>query len=437
MYPAMLALLSVWFANDPPARPNLVGAVFAAGGAPIAGAGVFIYTARPRRGSSPCCPSCWPDCQKHVLTDADGRFRVPSLDPALIFRVLVVANGHEPALVSDVDPRSRALAVSLAPRGDDDLPPGLAVRGRVLDSRGRPVIGAEVVPIGVSSEFGMRYGANLGVDPLAITNARGEFVIRCDVVGCGVSVNVSARNLAPRDFEKLEAGPKRHDLVLLDGAIVTGRVLREGKPVAGVRVGLVQADRDAERFLGNDDVGTDDDGHFAFLNVPPGDRFVVYGTMGSLRQMGSVGIATIDVEADRAEVSVGDLEVEPAHRLSGRLVLADGEAAPPHTRVSISRDAAWDSQEVEIDRDGSFAFDGLPSEVFTLCASVPGYRVSPDNESFDRVNPFWLIGRIDDDVADLQFLLERGEALDSSSNGPIEASPSQQPLRGAPATSKK
>ena len=426
MNPAMLALLSVLYANESPARSNLVGIVSSIGGAPIEGAAVFIYQARVRPGSFSCFPSCWPDCQKHVLTNADGKFLVPSLNPALILRILVVANGYAPAIVSEVDPKASPLSVSLTEIGDWGLPPLFAVRGRVLDSQGNPVVAAEVAPFGVSAEHGLRYGWLFGFDSPAITNARGEFALRCDAPWCRVSVVVAARELGRRIFETLEASPSSDDLVLPTRATITGRVVCDGKPVAGVRVGFVQVEVDAS-FA---------DGGFAFMNVAS-DPNSIYGIVDGLRKTGSIGITTIDVEADREQFFLGDLEVALAHRLSGHLVLADGKAVPAHARVAITRDAASESQEVEVDRDGAFAFDGLPSGVFTLCASVPGHRVSPDNGSFDGANPLGLIGRIDDDVADLRFLFEPGEALASDRGGGIDASPRERPLCGAPTKAKK
>src|SRR5262245_58361713 len=77
------------------ARPALAGRV-TSGGTPVAGASVLIYTARVREGTSPFCPSCYADCGKRDATDAGGRFAIPSLDPGLVFRVLVLADGYTP-----------------------------------------------------------------------------------------------------------------------------------------------------------------------------------------------------------------------------------------------------------------------------------------------------------------------------------------------------
>jgi CheY-like chemotaxis protein len=49
-----------------------------------------VHALRGRRGTSPFCPSVYPDCGKRAKTAGDGGFAIESLDPQLIFRVLVV-----------------------------------------------------------------------------------------------------------------------------------------------------------------------------------------------------------------------------------------------------------------------------------------------------------------------------------------------------------
>src|SRR5688572_3149802 len=85
-------------------RPDLTGVVKDQEGKPLREASVFIYTAGPKEGVGILCPSCYADCRKRTRTDSEGRFKIESLDPALLFRVLVVAKGHRPEFVGKVDP---------------------------------------------------------------------------------------------------------------------------------------------------------------------------------------------------------------------------------------------------------------------------------------------------------------------------------------------
>ena len=104
---AMLVLVCCALAHaDSPApataRPDLSGVVMA-GEKPVLRAIVYVYTAGPRVGTSPYCPSCYADCGKRATTDKSGAFKIPSLDPQLIFRILVVAEGYETMFVPGVD----------------------------------------------------------------------------------------------------------------------------------------------------------------------------------------------------------------------------------------------------------------------------------------------------------------------------------------------
>ena len=105
---AMLLLVCGAFVHANPAatassRPDLSGVV-TSGGKAISRALVYVYTAGPRVGTSPYCPSCYADCRKRATTDKTGAFIIPSLDPQLIFRILVVAEGYEPMFVPYIDP---------------------------------------------------------------------------------------------------------------------------------------------------------------------------------------------------------------------------------------------------------------------------------------------------------------------------------------------
>src|SRR5690348_5167557 len=72
-------------------KPDLTGVVKDSDGQPLPQASVFIYTAGPKIGTGILCPSCYADCRKRATTDAEGRFKIESLDPNLLFRILVVA----------------------------------------------------------------------------------------------------------------------------------------------------------------------------------------------------------------------------------------------------------------------------------------------------------------------------------------------------------
>jgi signal transduction histidine kinase len=233
------------------ARPNLTGSVHAKNGGAVA-ATVFIATAGPKVGTSPFCPSCYADCQKSAKTDAAGSFEISSLDPQLRFQVLAVAKGFKPKYANKVDPAKGPIKVTLDPIELADAAPGNCLHGRIKDAKGKPVVGAVVEAHGIRTRNGGgRWGSLPGVDPLAVTDESGDFLITSQKPFDQMDVRVSARGFANKNFTELASGASVHALTLTEGAAVRGRVLFNGQPVTNVTVGVVSVNRDMEHFTGN------------------------------------------------------------------------------------------------------------------------------------------------------------------------------------------
>src|SRR4051812_19741761 len=81
------------------AAADVAGRVTGDAGASVPSAPLFVYTAGPKVGTSPFCPSCYPDCGKSAKTDATGNFTLPGLSTELRFQLLVVAKGYVPQFV--------------------------------------------------------------------------------------------------------------------------------------------------------------------------------------------------------------------------------------------------------------------------------------------------------------------------------------------------
>ena len=102
-----------------------------------------------------------------------------------------------------------------------------------------------------------------------------------------MSVTVEGRALAKRKFQTLDSG-RPHELRLTDGAAVTGRLVREGKPVGGASVGLVSVARVIEEFTGEYEIATTKDGRFLLPNVPPEIDYFLYSRMTDAKSSGGV-----------------------------------------------------------------------------------------------------------------------------------------------------
>jgi hypothetical protein len=405
---AIMLLPLILLAAAPAAeRPDLEGRVVTTGGDPVAGAHVLISSAAVRQGTSPLCPSCYADCSKRALTASSGGFRIDSLDPELRFNVLVVADGFRPTFASKVDPVQGPIEVKLARLDVDSLDPRRVLRGIVVGASGQPLAGASISAQGFSTEAFCGFSPDI-FDPVAVTNLRGEFVLTSTSPIEYADLRVEGNGVAPRVVpgRRPEANP--HRIAMTAGATLTGRLVRDGRPVPGAAIGLVQVDRSAHAFLGNWSIGTDADGHFTFLNVRPDLDYFVYGLMGTMKQNGAAPARQIHVGGEGTTANAGDLSVVVGHTIRGQVLLSDGNAIPPKTRLMIGREDAWDFLRIELGPDGRFEAGGLPTERFHLTVTVKGYRLSPRNHSANTQNRGSLVGAIDQDIEGLKILLEPG-----------------------------
>jgi beta-lactamase regulating signal transducer with metallopeptidase domain len=391
-------------------RPDLRGTVVGPAGDRLsAPATVFIATAAPKTGTSTFCPGCYPDCIKSAQADAQGNFIIPALDPQLTFQILVVAKGYQPTYVNKLDPvKGMPAYVQLQPIAAADAAPDRCLHGRVVNAKGEPLAGAVVDRQGVrSNDGGGGWGRIEGVDPLAVTDEHGDFMITAKKHYDSMDLKISARGYADKPFTMVPVGVT-NQLVMTEGATVTGRVLLNGRPLAHVGVGISGTERQAGSYLGHYEIGTGDDGRFAILNVPPDADFCVYSLMDTMEKSGAVPLRNFRTAKDGATVDLGDLTAAPTHRLAGRVKLADGATIPATTRLLVSRDQAWDSRQFVLDPDGGFEALGVPDEIISLSVRVAGYHISGRNRSLDSLNPFRLIGRVDRDITNLVVLLDAG-----------------------------
>jgi thiol-disulfide isomerase/thioredoxin len=409
-------------------KPTLTGVVKNQQGEPLAGATVFIHTAGPKEGVGVLCPSCYPDCRKRTTTDASGQCRIEELDPTLFFRILVVAKGYQPQFVAKVDPALNPFEATLKPESTGGEP-NQRVRGKVSGPDGKPVAGAVVNIRGVTRESSTRFGGNDDIDPVAVTDEAGEFVLRSTKPFDSVGVDVETRALAKGIFQRLASGDTVHELKLVEGISVKGRLLKDGKGVPGVEVGISGAERRSEIYAGNYSVGTDAEGRFLFVNLAPKTDYFVYGMMKSLGSRGALPAQRVRGTEDRGTVDMSDLKLGRAYAVDGVVRLADGKPVPAKTKVILGREEAWDSTITQTDEQGRFRFRGVPAESVSISSTIKGYRLSLRNASIDPLNPYHLIGRIHTNKTDLVLQFEPGERHTRLEGNQLALR--QEPLRGA------
>jgi hypothetical protein len=399
------------------ATPNdLIGRVVDAAGKPIPQATVFIYTARPRIGVGGICPGCYADCRKKAATDGEGKYRIADLDPELIFRVLVVAEGFRPEFAHDVDPRRGGLDLKLAAM-PSVLAGRVVLRGRVLGPDGKPVVGAVVSPEGCKRADRQWGGQLPGVDPASVTNLRGEFFITGNPGDLAYDVVVEGRGLVKRHSGLLPTGDTAHEIRMIEGATLHGRILIDGKPLARETVSLVQCDLGGDTFIGCHCVATDAEGRYTFVNLRPNDDYYVFITMGDAARLGKImAPKRVSVGGDGTTTEAGDGNVSDAiHRVSGRVILTDGKPAAKNTRMSLSRtELGWDVAVCVVGDDGSFSFAGVPEEAVELSARIPGYRLASKRNRFQQTQPWAVATMVDGDRSGLEIYYEPEPAAQSA-----------------------
>jgi hypothetical protein len=204
-----------------------------------------------------------------------------------------------------------------------------------------------------------------------------------------VLITVEARGLAPKFFNKVSTGAERHTLTLTEGAVIRGRLVREGKPLGGMEIGLIARHRGmtpVDEHMGNPygeiRIGTQPDGTFAIANVPKGVEWYLYGKMESLAALGATPSLECVTKDDGEDVNLGDIPVNPALRLRGKVFLSDGKPIADGMRITIGPDPVkghgFDSQTVPLGHDGAFEFTGLRPDTYSIFASVRGYLGSEE-----------------------------------------------------------
>jgi len=266
---------------------------------------------------------------------------------------------------------------------------------------------------------------------MAVSDENGDFFLDCTNGIEAITVLIEPRNLAKRRMW-LDTG-KAHLLRLKEGVGVVGRLLTNGKPLAGASVSMNTEDRSSEVFMRGFDVATDAEGRFRLSNIPANNRFVLYTKMKEMQDSGvALSPQRLSTGADGSTLDLGDLKVGPAYSIQGRIVVTEDQMLPARPRLHLSLEDAWDNQETRADDDGGFQFFGVPASSVSLSIRVKGYRISAKNPSKDWLNDGMIVGRLSTNMDNFIIHLESGEQFDRSDGPPDnDRQPRDKPLRGA------
>src|SRR5260370_30308636 len=374
LFPASLVpVAGPAFAAD---RVAAAGKVVDSDGNAIEHVAVLVYSAGVKKGFNLFCPTCYVDCGKRRFTSVDGTYNIDGLSPDLVFNLLIVREGYSAKFLNGVDPEKGHAETAVIKNRTSPEYPAQVVRGRVMDTHGKPVRDALVEQHGAifRQGGGRAFGAPGWIDLAAVTNDQGDFEIAHSKPLDAAILQVSPRGMAPK-LVTVPSGLDRKSITVTDGAIIRGRLVQNGKPISHAEVGLTTHSRNSENALPEVRIGTDEDGRFAITNVPPGRIWYLYGKMEALAPRGlSAEIVECATKDDGQDIDLGDIPVRPANTLRGKIVLSDGKPIAPNMRVNLFSDRVPDNQTVMLAPDGLFEFKGLTRGVYTLSPSVKGYE---------------------------------------------------------------
>ncbi|TWU41081.1 carboxypeptidase-like regulatory domain-containing protein [Novipirellula artificiosorum] len=356
---------------------------------PVDGAVVKISVGRPRTGPALTCPSCYVDCGKFVLTDADGKFHFEGVSSDLFFGLTAGALGYQGALARDVDPLEPDLTLRIAKL--DDVDPGETLAGKVVDLQGNAISGA-MITVGTTHYLdGSLTGPGRQITPATVTDADGQFALTVRAAIRSTTLKVRVPGFAPQDVVGMQRGRTGQVIQMGPGGSLMGRMLLDGKPVSGMKLGLVQMDRRIGNVVTPDEIVTAADGMFRWDNLPPAADYAIYSQFEQLSDA-ALAVSIVTVPADGELADLGEIAAQKSHGLKIQIVMSDGAEVPEGSFCYLTRSKAAHSAKEPLSSTSlqSVAFDGLATEVVEIGVRIPNYEI----ESSDPPSQIDLNGRL-------------------------------------------
>lgn len=284
----------------------------------------------------------------------------------------------------------RAIACRTLPIEADDervvtfsLPPGLRVRGTVVDESGRPVVGAKIL-------FCRLFRFQDSGVVLAVTDSAGAYTIRS--LSCPGFLGAFSEEWAPSEMIRLPEGSRETFIADFElkspGIPLRGRILDpSGNPVPEAEVLLepwlgteIESLEAQKRLFPPFRTLSDPKGRFQFQGLPVG-KAKIFAT--------STGVAPLVRDVDlRPGEEFLTLAFTAGSRLSGRVLDRGGKgvAAVTVTAVSKPLEGLRAPMRQLTDENGAYRFEGLPAGSLTLRANQGGVDVANHSIEVDATS---------------------------------------------------
>jgi len=317
-----------------------------------------------------------PGLPKTARTDEQGGFAFGSLDSGWTYSLVIVAPGCRPASFDNIDAIAAPLTAHL-----DAVNPSIAttdsiLHGRVLDAHRNPVPNALIRILEVTRNGTMYFSPNK-IDQYTVSDAAGNFVVYGQASFLDAGGSVQASGFATALFERWTVGETNHELTLVEGASLQGRLLCKEKPVADAEIRVDGFGAEAGSWMWNESTKTDNRGGFLFTHLPANRTCRIHGATGSLGDLGAVPTQTVEIHGNGSTNLLGDLELDRTFRIDGRVRLPGGKAMPTNSHLYFGDFSQGMSPEFVFDSEGGFHLTGCPAGTLTLYLRVPGYQLTP------------------------------------------------------------
>ena len=356
---------------------------------------VLVSYAQLKTNYESSVSSRYPILPRRAQTDRQGNFKIESFDARWWYFGEVMAPGCRLKTLDQIDPVAGPLKIALE-TANTNVPPNQVIHGRVTDAAGRGIAGA-LIDITGTTRNGQGTWPGQEIDYYSVSDDVGNFVVHGQTPFAAVDGKVEAAGYAEATFEqwpsdainqewaRTRAMPEGlfgyakplHQITLIHGAALQGRLVQAGRPVADAEIRLNQCAAGSNCWFWDAATVTDDQGRFLFAHLPPDQNWSICGNWDLPATAGVVPPTNVKIGADGSTNDLGDLNLQSVSQVAGRIRLSDGKPIPANSTYSLSDAAMGRSSPSVLGADGSFQFATLPGDQVSLFLRVAGYQLTP------------------------------------------------------------
>ncbi|WP_419189014.1 carboxypeptidase regulatory-like domain-containing protein [Stieleria marina] len=358
---------------------SLAGKVLDQDDQPIAGAVVRINAVKRRpmgdeiAGQIESSPSSF-ECGKLAITDAKGNFQIRNVSADSLYELAVGATGYLGNQIRDLDPKQPPPNVNLAKL--PATPPRHAVAARIIDKHGKGIPGATIEVSRVVFMDGRSRKPDADITSATVTDQEGKFVVRAATPIRRMTLKISAGGYASFANTSALPGKPLQDIQLSHGSSLAGRLVFDGKPAAGVKLGLVQSQRSIGNIVTPMSTTTDENGHFGWNHLTAATEFAIYSLIDQ-DNAATLPVTLVTSSLSNSLTDLGEVPAQKGHRVALRFVTEDRKPIPPRAYCYLSRSKAWSSSRKSLPQRfaATVRFNAVPTDIIRVYVRVPDYEV--------------------------------------------------------------